>query len=230
VPFLFSILDQFFPSTSIMKNIFPLLVLSCLVFLLLQCEENASNTIDNNAVATSTPLDSLPTAIPDDENVNRDRVKVGQLKEACQLVSEDWIRQNIPGFEPDEIRMISRTSPDGIASACQCTQSTETSEKAFVIGYRVSAGNMQFINTLMTEGMTRSDGTTVPPYQEVRGLGQRAAFSRANGNLAWVTDSGLYIYMHIFPKSADTMREHFDLLYALAPEINAVVAKYGNKE
>lgn len=203
--------------------------------LLLQCKPE-DTTDDGTDTVGSTPfarvgLDTLPQALPDKkgEKELRQAVVVGQIEEACQLISENWVRQNISGFGEGEIKMISRTSPDGNASACQCTQSDDVKQTAFVIGYRISAGNMQFIDNLMKVGMQRDEASDIPPYQEVYNLGKRAAFSRANGNLAWVAENGLYIYMYMYPQSADLMKTHFNTLYSLAPEINEVVEKYATK-
>lgn len=195
-----------------------------------QCKEDKPI---NATEPTPTPPTEASLPAPKEEKMGLDELQanaaIGQIKEACQLISEAWVVKNIPGFEDGDVKLVSRTSPDGNASACQCTKTGGADKVAFVIGYRVSAGNMQYINGLMKDGLQRENAANIPPYLEVRGLGQRAAFSRANGNLAWVTDSGLYIYMYIYPLKEETMRPHFDLLYALAPEINEVVAKYGNK-
>lgn len=199
-----------------------------------QCESDDPTDTNENITATNVSnakLDTLPQALPDKkgETELRQDVVIGQIEEACQLITEDWVRQNIPGFGTGEINLISRTSPDGNASACQCTQADATKQVAFVIGYRISAGNMQYIESLMTQGMQRDEAANIPPYQEVYNLGKRAAFSRANGNLAWVADNGLYLYMYMYPQSAEMMKSHFNTLYSLAPQINEVVAKYATK-
>ena len=68
---------------------------------------------------------------------------------------------------------MSRNSPDGNASACQCMSSSDAGASAFVIGYRVSAGNMQYIQGLLDEGLKKDDARNIPPYDEVFNLGQK---------------------------------------------------------
>ncbi|MEM8527247.1 MAG: hypothetical protein AAGG68_21580 [Bacteroidota bacterium] len=193
------------------------------------CEQETKSVevSDNTTESTS----NLPAPTEDkDLGQVKQGLAVGAIKEACQLVSEDWLRAKIPGFQVAEdvdIKRLSRTSPDGNASACQCTVGGE--KRAFVIGYKKAAGNLQYINSLLTEGMKKDDDLNIPPYQEVRELGQRAAFSQHNGNLAWVTEDGLYLYMYMYPQSPATMKSHFNVLYSLAPEINQVVKQYGAK-
>ncbi|MEL6943812.1 MAG: hypothetical protein AAFO82_14215, partial [Bacteroidota bacterium] len=86
------------------------------------CEQEAKNT---NVKEEVLPPSNLPTPI-DDQDLGEvaPGLEVGAIKEACQLVTERWLRKNIPGFqvgEDIEIKRLSRTSPDGNASACQCT-------------------------------------------------------------------------------------------------------------
>jgi len=174
---------------------------------------------------------NLPAPLQDqDLGEVKQGLEVGAIKEACQLVSEEWLRQNIPGFqvgEDIEIKRLSRTSPDGNASACQCTVGGE--KLAFVLGYKKAAGNLQYINILLTEGMKKDDDFNVPPYQEVYNLGQKAAFSKYNGNLAWVTEGGVYLYMYMYPQSTETMKDHFNTLYSVAPQIGQLVKQHGAK-
>lgn len=186
---------------------------------------------------TASVEEVIPTNLPaptEDQDLGevKQGLEVGAIKEACQLVTEEWLKQNIPGFQigdgsETEIKRLSRTSPDGNASACQCTVGGE--KLAFVLGYKKSAGNLQYMNTLLTEGLIKEDDLNVPPYQEVYNLGQKAAFSKYNGNLAWVTEGGLYLYMYIYPQSTEMMKDHFNILYSVAPQISQMVKQYGGK-
>lgn len=193
------------------------------------CEPESKVTGTDNEV----PVGNLPNPIDDkDLGEVKQGLEVGSIKEACQLVTEEWLKQNIPGFQigsnaETEIKRLSRTSPDGNASACQCTVAGE--KVAFVLGYKKAAGNLQYLNTLLTEGMKKEDDFNIPPYQEVFNLGQKAAFSKYNGNLAWVTEGGLYLYMYIYPQSTEMMKDHFNILYSVAPQISQIVKQYGGK-
>ncbi|MEM9884815.1 MAG: hypothetical protein AAF849_02915 [Bacteroidota bacterium] len=216
-----------------MSKIRTILLLALLPFLW-NCKKDTNNSADTQ-VGTSTTVQNIapPTELsaPTGDKLGEEDLQAlaatGQIKEACQLVSADWIKANFPQFRDLELRLLSRTSPDGNASACQCVHSDEaTNTNAFVIGYRVSAGNMLYLQSLLDKGMEKDYAGDVPPYQEVRGLGQKAAFSRYNGNLAWVTEKGLYIYMYLYPQSQEKMKSQFNLLYEAAPQIDALANKF----
>ncbi|MEN0046559.1 MAG: hypothetical protein AAF806_05850 [Bacteroidota bacterium] len=207
-----------------------ILVLLFICSLVWNCEPESKGTTTTDEAVIPT---NLPAPIEDqDLGEVKQGLEVGAIKEACQLVTEEWLKRYIPGFqiqirEESEIKRLSRTSPDGNASACQCTAGGE--KIAFVLGYKKSAGNLQYINTLLTEGLKKEDDFNIPPYQEVFNLGQKAAFSKYNGNLAWVTEGGLYLYMYIYPQSTETMKDHFNILYSVAPQISQMVKQYGGK-
>ncbi|MEM0994302.1 MAG: hypothetical protein AAF806_21195 [Bacteroidota bacterium] len=208
-----------------------------LTLLLWNCQEDSNNNglsqqdevgtdvATTPDAATSNTL-SAPTPDKDGETALQASAATGQIKEACQLISEEWVRNSFPKFRDGDIKLISRTSPDGNASACQCMYSSEAGSRAFVIGYRIAAGNMQYLQSILNQGLKKDDARDIPPYQEVYNLGQKAAFSKHNGNLAWVTEKGLYIYMYLYPQSAATMKPHFNMLYEVAPQIEALANQY----
>lgn len=198
------------------------------------CQPETSTTNKEetpNVVAAVPEVGALPAPTSDKEGADdlQKSVAVGEIKEACQLISEAWVSKNIPGFQSGTMKLISRTSPDGNASACQCIETSEGSKTVFVVGYRIAAGNVPYLQSLLTDGLKRENARNIPPYDEVRGLGQIAAFSKYNGNLVWVTESGLYLYMYMYPQGQELMKQHFNVLYEVAPQISAVVAKYGAK-
>jgi hypothetical protein len=196
----------------------------CVLVLILSCQNERSNAVNS----TTKVEEGLPAPIGNiEENPHADRdVTVGMIQEACQLISKDWLRRNIPGFSKNEIKLISRTAPDAHASGCECRP--DGSQETFVIGYRKNPANVQYVKDLIRIGMIKQYGANVPPFRPVEGLGQIAAFSDVNGYLSWVTSSGVYIYMYLFPPVKERMEEDFKMLYTLAPEIDAKFAKFGN--
>lgn len=195
-----------------------LIGLLVLALLAVNCKPDGGTNNDASLVA-STTAEALPAPLvePEEDNAMRD-FSAGKIKEACQLAPEAWLRKNIPGFEQGTIAYDSRPSPDGHASSCVCR--LEQERKAFVIGYKKSAGNMLYLENLLKEGLKKDYGPNVPPYQEVPGIGQKAAFSQRNGNLAWVTETGVYVYMYLFPYDKSTVQKDYQLLRELAPGIN----------
>lgn len=186
-----------------------------LTIVILSCQ---SEKKQDAAIAEASTELSVPLVQPE-ENANPDRdLSVGEIKEACQLISEKWLQQHIPGFDQGKIILVSRATPDNHASACECR--VENKKYAFVIGYKKNPANLQAVSDLISKGQIKEMSANVPPFKEVKGLGQKAAFSNRNGNLVWVSENGVYIYMYIFPPSASTMEEHFNILYKLAPAIN----------
>lgn len=202
-----------------------LIGLFCALVLLGSCKNEENKAVNNSAKVE----EGLPAPIGNiEENPNADRdVTIGMIQEACQLISQDWLRKNIPGFNKGELKLISRTAPDAHASGCECRP--DGSQETFVIGYRKNAANLQYVKDLIRIGMIKQYGASVPPFRAVEGLGQLAAFSDVNGYLSWVTASGVYVYMYRFPTVKERMEEDFKLLYALAPEIDAKFAKFGNE-
>jgi len=207
------------------------LLLLLVSILLWNCkDEKAVQVVEETPAVETVNNEELPDAT-DGGRVDSSLVKqaeFGAIKQACQLISREWVKKNIPGFQNGDINLQNRTSPDGNASACQCSLVTEAEQKVFVVGYRISAGNLQYINNLITNGLDREDSYDIPPYKEVYELGQRAAFSQYNGNLAWVMDNGLYLYMLMYPQSKETMKGPFNTLYSVAPMISETVNKYTN--
>ncbi len=200
---------------------------SCLImlFVMLSCQ-NEGTTANNSTKKAEISKELSEPIIEVEEPTTKDRdVTVGQIKEACQLISKDWLKKNIPGFNRGEIAMVSRTSPDAHASGCECRP--KSAEEAFVIGYRKNPANMQYVQDLIRVGMLKQYGASVPPFRKVDGLGQVAAFSDVSGWLVWVSETGVQLYMYRFPADRTRMEEDFNLLYTLAPSIDDKMVKYG---
>lgn len=196
-----------------MRNIY-LISLLCIAVWSCKSEKAKETTVSTE---DSTTL-SAPLIQPED-NPHPDRDgSVGEIKEACQLISEKWLQKNIPGFGSGVIKMISRSTPDNHSSACECR--VENQRVAFVIGYKKNPTNLQTVSDLITKGQIKELSPSVPPFREIKGLGQKAAFSDNNGNLVWVTENDIYVYMYIFPPASSTMEAHFNILYKLANGIN----------
>lgn len=196
------------------------------LFLIWGCQDNSTNdSTQTTAKAEMNEGLSEPIIEVEEAAVPDRDVTVGQIKEACQLISEEWLKKNIPGFNRGEIAMVSRTSPDAHASGCECRP--KSTEEAFVIGYRKNPTNLKYVQDLIRVGMVKQYGAAVPPFRPVDGLGQIAAFSDVNGWLVWVNETGVQMYMYRFPSSRARMEDDFNLLYALAPALDEKMVKYG---
>lgn len=207
-----------------MRLYLPILLLLSLA-LLAACKNDSKSNVSTAQVTTDV-VDTLPapTVELDTALGSRSSYALGPIQEACQLATDDWLRRNLPGFQTGVIKRDSRPSPDGHASSCVFR--LEGQKKAFVIGYIIEAGNMMNLQGLIERGRLQDGRPAVPPYLEVRGLGQAAAFSKVNGELTWVTETGVKVYMYLFPADPATMKDNFNILYTLAPEINDKINRF----
>lgn len=179
-------------------------------------------TTTNTAAATSVPAETTTEEDTEEtEAYDPDRdVTVGTIKNACELISEAEIRRLVPGFsKAKEIQMNPRNSPDNHASACECRAVGEN--KAVVIGYRKNPANLQYIDDIIAKGEVREYAPNIPPYEPVKGLGQKAAFNTKHGYMKWVGDNGVLVYMYVFPTTVQTVDLYKEVLYKWAQDINA---------